>query len=80
MENNLKEEIVLASELQYQRELIMQLNGITEKILNVLRGALNEDCESIKEENCMLDTLRNSKSGLHKLEKNVNEIARKIIG
>lgn len=80
MENSAKEELNLAIELKKHQELIGYAVNISEKILQILRGAIpRDDTECMKDE-CLLDTLRINGSYLSTLEKNLNEIARKIMG
>lgn len=80
-ETNIEEkEMNLCSELNKQKDILMYLNDTTNKILNILRGALNEDSECMPQENCMLDTVKNNKTFLKRLEKNINEIEKRVIG
>ena len=80
MESSVKEEFNVAIELKRQQEVIGYAINITEKILQVLRGNVpKEDCDCMKDE-CILDTLKINGSNLSTLEKNLNEIARKVIG
>ena len=75
-----KEKVNVVYEIQQQKEVIMKINSITERILGVVRGNMPEECESVMEENCMMDTILNNKKGLARLEKNINELADKLIG
>ena len=80
MENNLKEVITVVQEVNKEKEVISNLNNITEKILAVVRGNLCEDCNDLQTENCLMDTLMNNNKELARLEKNLNELAKKVIG
>lgn len=80
MESNIKEEINVVNEIQRQKDVMLNINAITEKILGIVRGNPVEECESMQDENCMLDTLKNNRKILAKLERNINELANKIIG
>ena len=75
-----KESVSLCAELSKQRDMIQNLCSISNKILEVLRGVTPiEDIECVSE-NCMLDTQKNNSKNLLYLERNLNEIANKIIG
>lgn len=75
-----KEEFNVCTEVKRQQEVIGYAVNITEKVLQVLRGtASKEDAECMKDE-CIFDTLRVNSVYLSTLEKNLNEIARKVIG
>lgn len=79
MENN-REEITLSSEIQKEKDMIINALCITEKVLSVLRGNTpQEDCECTREE-CILDSLKINSRNLIELNKNLEEIARKVIG
>lgn len=80
MECDVKEELNIVHEIQYQKDMLLNIIGITEKILGVVRGQPVEECENIQEEICLLDTLKNNKKLLAKLDKNIEELAAKIIG
>lgn len=73
-------EFCVASELKRQQDIISSSINISEKILEVLRGNVpKNDTDCVKEE-CILDTLKINGGSLEVLEKNLNEIARKMIG
>ena len=75
-----KEEFNVCAEVKRQQEMIGYAVNITERLLQVLRGTTsNEDAECMKDE-CIFDTLRINSVNLSTLEKNLNEIARKVIG
>ena len=80
METNLKEELNVVQEIQKEKDIISNLNNITEKILAVVRGNLCEECETLQSENCLMDTLKNNNRELARLERNINELAKKVIG
>lgn len=67
-------------EINRQRELLINLNSISSKILAVLRGESTTEKEVSQSENCLLDTIRNSGVELLELEKRLEEIANLIIG
>lgn len=67
-------------EINRQRELLINLNSISSKILAVLRGESTTEKEVNLSENCLLDTIRNSGTELLELEKKLEEIANLIIG
>ena len=80
MESSVKEEFNVAIELKRQQEVIGCAINITEKILQVLRGVVpKEDCDCMKDD-CIFDTLKINSRNLSSLERNLNEIARKVIG
>lgn len=80
MEMEQVKEFCVAGELKRQQDIIGCSISISEKILQILRGATpKEDTECFKDE-CVLDTLRVNSRNLELLENNLNEIARKIIG
>lgn len=75
-----KEEFNVCAEVKRQQEMIGYAVNITERLLQVLRGTTSkEDAECMKDE-CIFDTLRINSVNLSTLEKNLNEIARKVIG
>lgn len=80
MENNVKEELNICQESTRQRDMIMNSLGLSEKILQVLRGVIPQDECDVKSENCVLDTIKINTSNLISLERNLNEIIRKITG
>ena len=60
--------------------MIVNTLSISEKILQALRGATpQEDCECQKDD-CVLDTMKINTRNLRDLERNLDEIIRKIIG
>ena len=66
--------------IKKQQEMIGYTVNITERLLQVLSGATSkENAECMKDE-CIFDTLRINSVNLSTLEKNLNEIARKVIG
>lgn len=80
MEMEQVKEFCVASELKRQQDIISCSINISEKILEVLRGNVpKNDTDCVKEE-CILDTLKINSGSLEVLEKNLNEIARKMIG
>lgn len=80
MENNIKEEINLTQEIKRQQEVIYTTLSISEKVLQVLRGAIPQDDSECQKDDCIFDTVKINNKNLSKLEMNLNEIARKIIG
>ncbi|MDO4394899.1 MAG: hypothetical protein Q4C23_02845 [Mycoplasmatota bacterium] len=78
MEN--KENLNICAELNKQRDMIQNLCSISSKILEVLRGAIPIEDNECVSENCILDTQKNNSKNLLYLERNLNEIASKIIG
>lgn len=56
-------------EINRQRELLINLNSISSKILAVLRGESTTEKGVNQSENCLLDTIRNSGVELLELEK-----------
>ncbi|MCI9434743.1 MAG: hypothetical protein HFI86_05695 [Bacilli bacterium] len=80
MESNLKEEINVYVEAKKQQDLICNVINITEKVLQILRGDVPKDENECMKEVCILDTLKINSNNLTALEKNLNEIAKKIIG
>lgn len=70
----------LCVEISKQRDLLINLNSISSKILAVLRGESTTEKEACQSENCLLDTIRNSGVELLELEKKLEEIANLIIG
>ena len=75
-----KEEFNVCAEVKKQQEMIGYAVNITERLLQVLSGATSkENAECMKDE-CIFDTLRINSVNLSTLEKNLNEIARKVIG
>lgn len=80
MENNIKEELNICQETARQRDMIMNSLSLSEKILQVLRGVFPQDECDMKSENCVLDTISINTKNLIDLEKNLNEIIRKITG
>lgn len=80
MENNIKEELNVSQEVSRQRDMIMNSLSLSEKILQVLRGTIPQDDCEVKSENCILDTIQINTKNLRDLERNLNEIIKKIIG
>lgn len=77
---NVKEELTIVNEIKKQQEHLGTTLAICEKILQVLRGTMpQEDTECIKDE-CLFDTLKIDSQLIREIEKDVNEIAKKIIG
>lgn len=67
-------------EINRQRELLMNLNSISSRILAELRGESTTEKEVNQSEKCLLDTIKNSSVELLELERELNEIANLIIG
>lgn len=80
MENSVKEELNLCVEIKKQQEIINCALSITEKVLQVLRGAMPQDETECMKDDCIFDTLKINSRNLSSLERNINEIARKVIG
>ena len=75
-----REEFNLAIELKRQQEVISCALSASEKILQVLRGANPKEDSGCMKDDCIFDTLKINGSNLYTLERNLSEIARKIIG
>lgn len=76
----INDEISLVAEIKKQQDIICNALCISEKVLQVLRGNLpKNDGECMKDE-CVFDTLKINEVNLLTLERNLNEIARKVIG
>lgn len=80
METNMKEEFNICQETARQRDMIMNSLSLSEKILQILRGTIPQDECDMKSENCVLDTIKINTGNLISLERNLNEIIRKIAG
>lgn len=80
MENNVRENFNVCQELARQRDMILNILSLSEKILQILRGAIPQDECDMKSENCVLDTIKINTGNLISLERNLNEIIRKIAG
>lgn len=80
MIEEVKEEFNIARAINEEKEIIMRIGAISEKILEMLRGTLSMEEESIPTENCILDTMKINKKMLCRLERNIDEIANKIMG
>ena len=80
MIEEVKEEFNIARAINEEKEIIMRIGAISEKILEMLRGTLPMEEENRPNENCILDTIRGNRQMLCRLEKNIDEIANKIMG
>lgn len=80
MIEEVKEEFNIARAINEEKEIIMRIGAISEKILEMLRGKLPMEEENIPTENCILDTMKINKKMLCRLERNIDEIANKIMG
>lgn len=81
MENNVRENFNVCQELARQRDMILNVLSLSEKILQTIRGNTvpQDDCE-VANENCVLDTIKINSKNLRDLESNLNEMIEKIMG
>jgi len=80
MENNLKEEFNVCLETKRQQDMIVNALSLSDKVLQVLRGAMPQEDSECLSDNCVLDTMKINTRNLKDLEKNLDEIVRKIVG